>query len=159
MTAEDATATARETARNLAFINYALLFSAFFFAGAPALVAAIIAYIQRPNAPEPARSHFVFQVRTFWIAFALALLAGIAGLGAVIHVMASLYGLASASGWAGFDQFEVVIGQVAIDATLLSLIAAAVILVFLSGFWLIVASLYGAVRLASNQGIGKSPSP
>lgn len=152
-------ATSRETARNLAFINYALLFSAFFFAGAPALVAAIIAYTQRPAAPQPARSHFDFQVRTFWIAFALALLAGVATLGAVIHIMVSLYGLASTSDWGRFEQMEVVIGQVAIDATLLALVAGAVVLAFLSGLWLIAASIFGAVRLASDQGIGQSPTP
>ena len=42
-----------ESARNLAFINYALLFSAVFFAGVPALIAAIIAYSQRDEAPPP----------------------------------------------------------------------------------------------------------
>lgn len=159
MSIETEPAARRETARNLAFINYALLFSAFFFAGAPALVAAIIAYIQRPSAAEPARGHFTFQIRMFWIAFVLALLAGICALGAVIHILVSLYGLADSMGWSGFDDMEVVIGQVAIDATLLGLVAAAVILAFFSGLWLIAASLFGAVRLASDQPMGQSRTP
>ena len=40
-----------ESARNLAFINYALLFSAIFFAGVPALIAAITAVID-PFTPK-----------------------------------------------------------------------------------------------------------
>lgn len=159
MSLDDGTATSREPSRNLAFINYALLFSAFFFAGAPALVAAIIAYTRRSMAPEPVRSHFEFQVRAFWIAFGLALLAGVATLSAVIHIMVSLYGQASASGWGGYDRMEVVIGQVAVDATLLWLAAAAVVLTFLSGLWLMAAAIFGVVRLASDQGIGKSRAP
>ncbi len=159
MTFEGSAVRARETSRNLALLNYALLFAAFFFAGVPALVAVVIAYAQRDSAPEPDRSHFTFQIRAFWGAFILALVAGVAGLAAVIHILVSLYDLASTLGWDGFDGMEVVIGQVAIDATLLALVVGAVLLTFLSGLWLIAASILGAIRLASDQGIGKSREP
>ncbi|MFN3572497.1 MAG: hypothetical protein ACK4TR_03140 [Phenylobacterium sp.] len=159
MTVEGSAARARETSRNLALLNYALLFAAFFFAGVPALVAAVIAYTQRDSAPEPDRSHFTFQIRAFWVAFVLALIAGFAGLAAVIHILVSLYDLASTLGWDGFDGMEVVVGQVAIDATLLALVVSAILLTFLSGLWLIAASILGAIKLASDQGIGKSREP
>ena len=159
MTFEGSAVRARETSRNLALLNYALLFAAFFFAGVPALVAVVIAYAQRDSAPEPDRSHFTFQIRAFWGAFILALVAGVAGLAAVIHILVSLYDLASTLGWDGFDGMEVVIGQVAIAATLLALVVGAVLLTFLSGLWLIAASILGAIRLASDQGIGKSREP
>jgi len=54
---------------------------------------------------------------------------------------------------------EVVIGQVAIDASLLFMIVGAVALAFLSGLILIGASVIGAIRLASDQGMGKSRTP
>ncbi len=159
MTFNSSGASSVESSRNLALLNYALMFAAVFFAGVPALAAVIIAYTQRDSAPEPARSHLGFQIRSFWVAFFLALLAGICGLAAVIHVLASLYGLANTAGWGGVDQLEVEIGQVAIDATLLFLIVGAIALGFLSGLWLIGASIIGAVRLASDKTMGKSRVP
>ena len=159
MTFDNVGGAPREAARNLALMNYGLLFAAFFFAGVPALVAVIVAYTQRDSAAEPGRSHFTFQIRCFWVSFVLALLAGICGLAAVIHVLASLYGVANTLGWDGFDKMEVVIGQVAIDASLLFMIVGAIALAFLSGLWLIGASVIGAIRLASDQGMGKSRTP
>ncbi|MDP3491001.1 MAG: hypothetical protein Q8R71_12765 [Phenylobacterium sp.] len=156
MTFDGVGGTPRESSRNLALMNYGLLFASFFFAGVPALVAVVIAYTQRDSAIEPGRSHFTFQIRCFWVSFVLALLAGIFGLAAIIHVLASLYGMADALGWDGFDKMEVVIGQVAIDAALLAMIVGAIALTFLSGLWLIGASVIGAIRLASDQGMGKS---
>lgn len=159
MTLDGIGAAARDSARNLALLNYGLLFASFFFAGVPALAAVIIAYTQRFSAAEPERSHFNFQIRCFWVAFILALLAGISGLAAVIHVIASLYGVANTLGWDGFDKMEVVIGQMAIDASLLALIVGAIALAFLSGLWLVGTSVIGAIRLASDQGIGQSRAP
>lgn len=159
MTLDGVGGTPRESARNLALMNYGLLFASFFFAGVPALVAVIIAYTQRDSAVEPGRSHFTFQIRCFWVAFVLALLAGVCGMAAIIHIVASLYGVANTLGWDGFDKMEVVIGQVAIDAALLFMIVGAAALAFLSGFWLIGASVIGAIRLASDQGMGKSRVP
>ena len=54
---------------------------------------------------------------------------------------------------------EVVIGQVALDASLLAMIVGAIALAFLSGLWLIGSSVIGAIRLASDQGMGKSRVP
>ncbi|OYW93680.1 MAG: hypothetical protein B7Z13_06675 [Caulobacterales bacterium 32-67-6] len=159
MTFDGIGGTPRDSARNLALMNYGLLFASFFFAGVPALVAVIIAYTQRDASAEPGRSHFTFQIRTFWVAFVLALLAGICELAAVIHILASLYGVANTLGWDGFDKMEVVIGQVAIDASLLAMIVGAIALAFLSGLWLIGSSVIGAIRLASDQGMGKSRVP
>jgi len=101
MTFNTSGASSVESSRNLALLNYALMFAAVFFAGVPALAAVIIAYTQRDSAPEPAHSHLGFQIRSFWVAFFLALLAGICGLAAVIHILASLYGLAYTAGWGG----------------------------------------------------------
>ena len=48
-----------ETAENLAMIAYGLLFASIFFAGAPALIAVVIAYSQRqeasPGVAQPLR--------------------------------------------------------------------------------------------------------
>jgi uncharacterized membrane protein len=59
--------------RNLALVNYGLLFASVFFAGVPALIAVVLAYTQRDQAANAIRSHYNFQIRIFWIAFALTL--------------------------------------------------------------------------------------
>lgn len=74
--------------RQLVIIIYALYGSAFFLGGIPALVAIIINYIKRGEMTDPVlKSHFTWQIRTFWISIALAIVGSITlliGIGAVI---------------------------------------------------------------------------
>lgn len=80
-----------EAARNLALVTYGLLFASIFFTGIPALIAVIIAYSQRDEAPQVAiRSHHDFQIKIFWVAFALTMAAGACGLGALISGVGEL---------------------------------------------------------------------
>ena len=52
--------------RAIALGGYLLLLAAPFTAGMTALVAVALAYARRPLADRLARSHYVFQIRTFW---------------------------------------------------------------------------------------------
>jgi uncharacterized membrane protein len=51
--------------KNMAFIVYILYFSGFFVA-LPALAGVIIAHIEAGKASALYRSHFTYQIRTFW---------------------------------------------------------------------------------------------
>jgi uncharacterized membrane protein len=54
--------------RGLAFAVYVLYFCGY-LTGITAIIGAIIAYFQNQSASSEIRSHFTFQVRTFWIGF------------------------------------------------------------------------------------------
>ena len=145
-----------ESARNLAFINYGLLFASIFFAGVPALIAAIIAYSQQDEAPPAIRSHYKFQIRVFWIAFGLALAAGLSFLGVVIRVTNEVFQFTQLPGWDVHDNVKLDLSNVTLDGTLMALLASSAMFATLGGIWLILAPALGSVRLASGQGMGHS---
>ena len=143
-----------EAARNLALVNYGLLFSAIFFAGIPALIAVIIAYSQRDEAPLAIRSHHDFQIKIFWVAFALTMAAGACGLGALISGVGELMEFTRVNGWDGFSTINIDLSRMVIDGRIVSLLVAAVVLSLLAGLWLIAAPAIGFIRLVSARGIG-----
>ncbi|WP_340647305.1 hypothetical protein [Phenylobacterium sp.] len=143
-----------EAARNLALVNYGLLFAAIFFAGIPALIAVIIAYSQRDDAPAAIRSHHDFQIRIFWVAFALTMAAGACGLGALISGIGELLEFTRVNGWDGFSTINIDLSRMIIDGRIVSLLVAAVVLSLLAGLWLIAAPAIGFIRLVSARGIG-----
>lgn len=145
-----------ESARNLAFINYALLFSAIFFAGVPALIAAIIAYSQRDEAPPTIGSHYSFQIRIFWVAFVIALVAGLCFLGAVVSIAGELFQVTRLEGWRMPDQVQVKLSDVTVDRKLIVLFAGTGLFSAIGGLWLVFAPALGFIRLASAQGMGHS---
>lgn len=70
----------------LAFAVY-VLYLAGFFTGVTAVVGAIIAWMQVERADPVSRSHFRFQIRTFWIGLLLLVVGAITlhvGVGALI---------------------------------------------------------------------------
>ena len=52
-----------------------ILYAVGFFVGVTWLIGVVIAYIYRADAPDLLKTHFTFQIRTFW----LALVGGIIG--------------------------------------------------------------------------------
>lgn len=145
-----------ESARNLAYINYGLLFASLFFAGVPALIAAIIAYSQQDEAPPTIRSHHKFQIRIFWVAFALAVAAGLSFLGVVIRVTGEVFEFTQITGWDTHDNVKLDLSNVTLDGTLVALLTATGLFSALGGVWLVLAPAYGFVRLASERGMGHS---
>lgn len=146
-----------ETARNLALVNYGLLFAAIFFAGVPALIAVIIAYVQRDEAPSKIRSHHEFQIRIFWVAFALTLAAGIAFLTALVSGLSEFIAYSRVNGWEQHS-VNIDVSRLTLDGRIVGLIVLGVILSILTGLWLIAAPAVGFIRLASERGIGDSPA-
>ncbi len=51
--------------------------------GVTAIIGVIMAYVNVGAAPEPLRTHYRFQIRTFWIAILYCVLSGILGLVAI----------------------------------------------------------------------------
>ncbi len=67
-------------ARGLAMLNYALLFFMVMTVGATGVVALIIANLAEIKAAEWIRTHYQFQMRTFWIGVAPAILTYVIGM-------------------------------------------------------------------------------
>lgn len=59
----------QNNSRGVALLVYVLLLGGIFFMMTSSLIAVVIAYIYRDDAPPWLQSHFQLQVRTFWISF------------------------------------------------------------------------------------------
>jgi uncharacterized membrane protein len=154
--AELAMADRVEPGRNLAFINYGLLFASVFFAGVPALIAVIIAYSQRDQASPQVRSHHEFQIRIFWVGLATTLIAAASVLGVVMGLVGELFEMSRAQGWARWDDVRIELRDLSLDTGVLLMAAAAALFSAITWLWLIIAPAYGAIRLASARAMGHS---
>jgi uncharacterized membrane protein len=71
----------KDTTAKIIYVLYLLSF----FAGVTSLIGVVMAYVYQGDAPEPLRTHYRFQIRTFWIgvlyAFLASLLLVLAGVG------------------------------------------------------------------------------
>lgn len=156
-----------------AYIGYGLLLFSLFTGGVSGFVAMILAYDRKgQSAPVPA-SHFQFQLKIFWICFALTLSAGALWLGALLSLLgagplphpfmhdqpdAQLVRLAGA--WLQPAQaptwsygFEALPAR-APAATTFQMTAGAVLLAGASLFsW--IGPIYGVARLAAGRPIGQ----
>ncbi|MEZ5788653.1 MAG: hypothetical protein R3D62_19710 [Xanthobacteraceae bacterium] len=63
--------------KQLALLNYILYFVGF-FTGVTAVVGVIIAYLKRSEAAGWVQTHFIYQIRTFWIGLLWLVLGGLA---------------------------------------------------------------------------------
>ena len=146
--------------RTLALINYGLLFASIFFAGIPGLVAVIIAYAQQTEAPPRIRSHLRYQIRIFWIALGLSIVASACALTA--FMLAALNVLQD-----GVDQtwnsVSLDVGNMFVTADLahlsmktpiVALTVVALVTSAVTGIWLIAAPAVGFIRLATDRAIG-----
>lgn len=155
MTQLDADRRDEATTRTIAFVNYGLLFAGIFFAGVPAVIAVVIAYAQRDTATALIRSHHNFQIRIFWIAFAITLTAGICFLGAIVNLVRVLVELAHLQSWNGFEGVRIDLSQLPLDAAMVGLLLGSLGLTALAALWLTAAPAFGLIRLASDRPIGQ----
>ncbi|HEX9049663.1 MAG TPA: hypothetical protein VF841_03940 [Anaeromyxobacter sp.] len=61
--------------------------------GVTAIIGVIMAYVNVGEAPEPLRSHYRFQIRTFWLAILYGVLSGILTLVAIGALLLLLVGV------------------------------------------------------------------
>lgn len=64
----DAPVERKESSEGMAKIVY-ILYLASILIGLTSIIGVVIAYINKDEAPEWLKSHYQFQIRTFWIAF------------------------------------------------------------------------------------------
>jgi uncharacterized membrane protein len=139
---------------NLAMLNYALLCISILFAGMPGLVAVVIAYVQRDVASPALRSHFNFQIRIFWVALGLAVIAALSALGAVAVGVGQLIDIGVHGDWDAWDGVSFKVADVSIDPSIILLLGVAAIASLAAALWLLIAPIVGFIRLASQRGMG-----
>ena len=146
--------------RTLALVNYGLLFASIFFAGIPGLVAVIIAYAQQDEAPARIRSHLRFQIRIFWVAFGLSLVASATALTAALLAAMDFLQVGVDKTWTSFsvDLARLVVlsdlEHLRVATPVVGLIVATVLVSFVALLWLIAAPAVGFIRLATDRSIG-----
>ena len=80
--------------KTLPGVIYALHIAGVVTGGFTCLIAAILAYVSRKDAPEWLASHYEFQIRTFWLALLMSLVSGVltvVGIGIVMLVAVGLW--------------------------------------------------------------------
>ncbi len=140
---------ARTGDRAILAFNYVLMFLATFTFGLLSPLAVLIAYLRRGGSGPVERSHFDFQIRSFWHDVGLVIvgaLAGIAALAGGLGTILGLGGLLLPGGVTWAQAGWVTIGLAAVWGIL-----------WIYGFInLIFDSLRGLMRLASGRGMGKT---
>jgi len=139
---------------NLALLNYALLFFSIFFAGMPGLVAAVIAYAQRDAGNPAIRSHYNFQIRIFWVALALSLVAAICAVAAAAISVGHLVEMGAQGGWDAWDGISFSASDIHVDPPVIVLLAITALAALATALWLMVAPLVGFIRLATQRSMG-----
>ncbi len=137
--------------RGIAMLNYGLLFTSIFFAGIPALIAVALAYARKSKTGPGLKKHFRFQIRIFWVAFFIALLAGACGIAGVVLAVIELAQGAGVWPWEGVDLRSMRVG-----GDIVFMLVAAVILSLIDAAWLMASSAFGFIRLASDQSLSKA---
>ncbi|HEX6866683.1 MAG TPA: hypothetical protein VF122_05585 [Caulobacteraceae bacterium] len=143
-----------EVDRNLALLAYGLLFVSILFAGLPGLIAVVIAYVQRDVAGPAMRSHFAYQIRIFWVALALTLVAALSALGAVAVGVGELIDIGIHHNWDAWDSVSFEISDMDLNPAIVVLLGIAGIASLATAAWLIVAPAIGFIRLVSQRGMG-----
>jgi uncharacterized membrane protein len=73
--------------KTMPLVIYALYLAGLISAGMTAVVGVILAYVSKSAAPEWLQSHYVFQIRTFWLSMLFTVIGGVltpVGVGFVI---------------------------------------------------------------------------
>lgn len=141
--------------RTLAFVVYAMHFVSPFVFGLTSLIGVVIAYVRKADAEPLVRSHYRFQIRSFWIGFGLAMVAAIGlmtGVGLLFwKLLAAVLADMPTDGWSAVSQELDVSFPV---AAFVSLIVAGCAWLATAA-WMILSSVIGAVRLSSARCIGR----
>ena len=134
-----------DTDKVLGLINYAMMFFAHWLGFIPAIIAVVLAYARRDAADPVNRSHYDFQIRTFWIGLVLVLIAVGFAVGAAITGTGAF--VSGGTGW--------IPGAVGMGAGAGLLGVGAVCAYGLSWLWTLIASAYGFIKQATGSPIGR----
>jgi uncharacterized membrane protein len=73
--------------KTLPMVGYALILAGLITGGVTSVIAVILAYVSRKDAPDWLQSHYQFQIRTFWLSLLFAVIGGaltVVGVGVVL---------------------------------------------------------------------------
>jgi uncharacterized membrane protein len=148
--------TASSEDRALAIAVYVLLFLSPFFFGLTGLIGGVLALARLGQADTLTRSHYAFQGRIFWIAIAgfLASVVLMALGGSVMIAHIFQLALRQGGGWDGWDASFSDGSNGHLNLGGLGLFLLGLIGLVADCLWLMLASVFGGVRLASDQPIG-----
>lgn len=141
--------------RNLAYAAYGLMFAAPFVFGLTGLIAVVIAYVRKSDAEPLTATHYGFQIRIFWLAFILAIIAALSlmiGMGVLIwSVITGVMNSVPQDAW------EAVALEVEPRFPVASIIGFVVFLTayILSSLTAIVGAALGAIRLGADRPMGR----
>ena len=150
-----ATARTQSDDRTLAFVVYAMHFVAPFVFGLTALIGVVMAYVRKPEAEPNLASHYRFQIRAFWVGFGLSIIAALAmmiGLGLVFWELIGAF-LSEMPA----EPMQAVARDLHVDlpvAAFVCLVVAGCAWVA-TAFWMIMASVAGALRLSADRPMGR----
>ncbi|MGZ8363771.1 MAG: hypothetical protein ACXW3D_07700 [Caulobacteraceae bacterium] len=133
-----------DTDKVLGLLNYAMMFFAHWLGFIPAIIAVVLAYARRDAADPVARSHYDFQIKTFWIGLVLVVIAIGFTIGAAITGTGAL--VSGGTGW--------VPGAVGLGAGAGMLGLGAICAYGASWLWTLIASAYGFIKQVTGSGIG-----
>ena len=140
---------------NLALLGYFLLMGSVLFAGLPGLAAVVLAYVQRDVAGPAVRSHFNYQIRIFWVALALAVIAALSALGALAIGVGQLVDFSMHGQWDAWDGVGFDGSDIRIDPAIIMLLGVTAGALVAATLWVIAAPIVGLIRLASQRGMGE----
>ena len=150
-----AAARAQSDDRTLAFVVYAMHFVAPFVFGLTALIGVVMAYVRKPEAEPMLASHYRFQIRVFWVGFGLSVIAALALMVGLAFVFWELAGAFLSD--MPTEPIDAVSRDLHVDfpvAAFVALIVAGCAWVA-TAFWMIIAAVAGALRLAADRPIGR----
>ncbi|MBI1685892.1 DUF4870 family protein [Caulobacter hibisci] len=80
--------------KTMPIVVYACYIGGWITGGVSAIVGLILAYVSKAAAPEWLQSHYVFQIRTFWLSLLFSVIGGLTlifGIGALILVAVGIW--------------------------------------------------------------------
>ena len=141
-----------QAGRLTALVSYGLLIVAPFTLGTLALAAMAIAYLRRKQAGPLARSHFDYQIRSFWTDISLV------GLGALFGGAAVATGGGAVLGFFGITLPQG-LSTNGLGWTTIGLGLAWLILWLWGLVGLLLGSVHGSIKLAAGLPMGKTRRP
>ena len=141
--------------RNLAMVAYGLLFASPFVFGLTALIAVVIAYVRRAEALPIPRSHYRYQIRSFWVSFALSMVAVLGLVVGVAFFFAEMMGMMLNE--IPRDAWQVAAWDVEprFPAVFFFGVLVFVVAYILSSLWIIGSAVIGMLRLSTGQMVGR----
>ena len=153
----------RPDGAGVALAGYILLSLSVFAAGVPALVAVALAYWRRDRSVPALRDHFSRQIVIFWIAVLLIVIALALAVAAIVTAAGSLVHVGVHHDWTTVSLdasrlvfFDSDLGRLGLSTPVAGLAIGSIVAWAVSGLWLFIAPIFGAIALARSPLMGET---